>query len=274
MKAGELCDLIRDDRSHGSTALALLAIAGIRDLAQEGGEEVSSGQLMRLIAELRELRPSMVALDNLLGQLQRELVGLEGEHGTKLLDGVRTACESLLEQVRQSQTQVACNMLALVEAHDVIMTHSISSTVQAFCQALATRHPGASLIVTESRPGNEGEVLAAFAAGLGLSVTYITEAQIDLLMPRATKVMLGADAVLSDGSVINKSGSTLMALSARYRSVPCYVCAESFKRSKGDDYRLERMDPAELGIAIEGVEVSNVYFERVPAELITRWICE
>lgn len=47
-------------------------------------------------------------------------------------------------------------------------------------------------------------MLVAWLSELGLKTTYITEAQIDLLMLGIGKVMVGADAVLADGSIIIK----------------------------------------------------------------------
>ncbi|MCB1669797.1 MAG: hypothetical protein R3F41_08710 [Gammaproteobacteria bacterium] len=137
---------------------------------------------------------------------------------------------------------------------------------------LASENPPARLEVTESRSGYEGRQLAAFAADLGIPVTFITDAQIALFVPTADKVVVGADTVLADGSIINKSGTTLMALAAHYYGVPFYVCAESFKQSSDNQLSLEEMQAAELGYRQPGVKVRNVYFERVPAELITHWI--
>ena len=91
-------------------------------------------------------------------------------------------------------------------------------------------------------------------------------------MPEGSKVVVGADAVLADGSIINKCGTNLMALSARYHSVPFYVCAESFKQKSDNEYELEQMSGDELKLELASVKLSNIYFERLPSELITRWV--
>ena len=86
-----------------------------------------------------------------------------------------------------------------------------------------------------------------------------------LLMPETDKVLLGADTVLADGSIINKVGSSLMALSAAHHRAPVHVCAEEFKQLDRQDCELEQMDPAELGLSLEGVDVRNTWFERIPS---------
>ena len=85
-------------------------------------------------------------------------------------------------------------------------------------------------------------------------------------------MVVGADTVLADRSIINKCGTNLMALSARYHSVPFYVCAESFKQKNNNEYELEHKSGNELKLDIAGVEIKNIYFEHLPSEFITQWV--
>jgi translation initiation factor 2B subunit (eIF-2B alpha/beta/delta family) len=91
-------------------------------------------------------------------------------------------------------------------------------------------------------------------------------------------VLVGADGVLADGSVVNKVGTYALALAARDRSLPFYVACESLKispRREWGDAEVEEGDPAEvLPDAIDGVTAHNVYFECTPARLVTALITE
>ena len=256
MTTHKLTELIRNDRSHGATELALIALGGIASL------EIEPSELTRLIETLKAARPSMSALQVLLTRLELRL----GQQP------VAIACGELIEEVRAARRQAAAHMAALIDPGDVLMTHSLSSTVKEVFIGLSRANFAGRIIVTESRPGDEGKLLVAFLLRWKLSVTYITEAQINLLMPETDKVLFGADTVLADGSIINKVGSSLMALSAVYHQVPVYVCAEEFKQLDRQDCELEQMDPAELGLSLEGVDVRNTWFERIPSALITRWV--
>lgn len=253
MSAEDLIRLIREDRIHGATDLAVIALEGIGSLPN-----VEPG----LITKLKSLRPSMSAFEVLLTRLEARLGG----------GSVAGACDELIKEVRQAQQQVVEKMVSLIEPRDVLMTHSISSTIKRVLSELSTSAFDGKVVVTESRPGDEGKLLAAYLVDLGLSVIYITEAQIDLTMKDTDKVLLGADTVLIDGSIVNKSGSVLMALSAARHEVPLYVCAEEFKQVDSNEVELEEMDPAELGVDLDKVEVRNTYFEIVPADLIIRWV--
>ena len=256
MTTHKLTELIRNDRSHGATELALIALGGIASL------EIEPSELIGLIETLKAARPSMSALQVLLTRLELRL----GQQPAAI------ACGELIEEVRAARLQAAAHMATLIDPGDVLMTHSLSSTVKEVFTMLSRANFAGRIIVTESRPGDEGKLLVASLLRWKLSVTYITEAQINLLMPETDKVLLGADTVLADGSIINKVGSSLMALSAVHHQVPVYVCAEEFKQLDRQDCELEQMDPAELGLSLEGVDVRNTWFERIPSALITRWV--
>lgn len=273
----ELLDFVSRDRSHGSTELALLTLQGIAALGSAQNPEHASGlrpALMALIPELQDSRPSMIALQNLLQQLYDPIAETAENEQRQFSSRVHGICEQIIRQTRDKQASIVSSMAKLIAPDDVIMTHSLSSTFRQLCQRLAEGECQNRIVITESRPGNEGKLQAEFVADLGISVTFITEAQIDLFVPRADKVILGADTVLKDGSVINKVGTVSMALSARYHGVPLYVCAESFKQKADNEFRLEEMASDELGFSHPGVEVRNIYFERLPADLIARWVNE
>ena len=69
---------------------------------------------------------------------------------------------------------------------------------------------------------------------------YITDAQ-GGLFDQADAVLVGADALLADGTLVNKAGTYLLALAAKDQNVPFWVCAESFKctTTPADAFALE-----------------------------------
>ena len=256
MSAHDLTQLIRTDRTHGATELALIALEGIAEL------QLPEPELNALISELKRARPSMSALQVLLSKLESEL----------RQPGVQRACTEVIRQARELQDQAVVRMTGLIAPTDVLMTHSLSSTIKRVFARLPDMDYRGRIIVTESRPGDEGKLLVRFLTGLNIDVVYITEAQIHLLMAETDKVILGADTVLADRSVINKVGSALMAMSASDCGVPVYVCAESFKQVPTTEFTLEEMDPAELGLGVTNVDVRNTYFERIDSMFISEWV--
>jgi translation initiation factor 2B subunit (eIF-2B alpha/beta/delta family) len=155
------------------------------------------------------------------------------------------------------------------------MTHSLSSSIRHFFSLLAPVE--VKVIVTESRPLNEGYLLAEFLSSLQIDTVLITDAQMGIWCKSATKIVMGADAVLRDGSVVNKSGTLLMALAAQEFQIPFFVCCDSYKytHQAAEDFHLEEMQALELGFdTINHVDIRNTYFDITPARLIRGWVTE
>ena len=92
-------------------------------------------------------------------------------------------------------------------------------------------------------------------------------------------VVVGADSILADGSVLNKAGTALLARAARGHGVPFYVLTETLKISprawSGDLTVLEEHPGQEVwSQAPQGIDVRNFYFDHTPAELVTQIITE
>ncbi len=276
MLADTLVQEIMDDRVRGSTELALRALDGIGQIVRSESVtdvEKFQKQILTLLVRLQTSRPSMVALNHLLERVRLAAVKFStSSNSDKFKARWINACLDAATFAKEAQSESVQRMAELIEADDVIMTHSVSSTLKKVFDELVRRGTLVRIFVTESRPGDEGKLLAEYLVGIGIKTSYITEAQINLFMPEVSKVLVGADAVLADGSIINKCGTSLMAMSARYHQVPVYVCAESFKRVDGIDYVLEQMAAEELKLDVPGVEVFNSYFEKVAPDLITQWI--
>ena len=270
---------IRDDRRRGASELArrgleLLAEAA-RTLPAADAMELRE-RLLELVAELSMARPSMAPIQNLL-RCWRE--GLTPPAVPNLLSITRRLAaeraEALIAASRRAVTDCAAHAARLLGPGRTVMTHSLSSTVVAVCRQL--KDAGLRMIVTESRPLGEGRQLAERLSAWNVPTTYITDAQMGLFVAQADAVLVGADSVLADGAVVNKAGTYPLALAARDRGVPFYVCCESFKWRAPDDPppELEEMAPAELGMPDwPGVTVRNVYFDLTPARLVSAWIDE
>jgi translation initiation factor 2B subunit (eIF-2B alpha/beta/delta family) len=269
---------IRNDRTHGASELARRCLLVLAEAARaQSARSVVNlrEQLLALNAELARTRPSMAPIQNLLRRW-REAVTLDP--GMELGAARRMAAEraeALIATSRQAAADCAVRAADLLGPGRTVMTHSLSSTVVEVCRLLGDR--GLRMIVTESRPLAEGRRLVEQLSTWGVPTTFITDAQMGLFVAEADAVLVGADSVLADGAVVNKAGTYLLALTARDRGVPFYVCCESFKwRAAGQPPpELEEMAAAELETPDwPGVTVRNVYFDLTPARLVRAWIDE
>jgi len=96
-------------------------------------------------------------------------------------------------------------------------------------------------------------------------------------------VLVGADRILSDGTVYNKIGTYNLAIIAKEHNVPFYSVAPTSTfdlKSKREDVVIEQRNPAEIReikgvkIAPSGVNVLNPAFDMTPPEYLTGILTE
>lgn len=63
----------------------------------------------------------------------------------------------------------------------------------------------------------------------GIQCTVILDAAVGMIMERVDFVLLGAEGVVESGGIINKIGTSSVALCAKLFNKPVYVAVESFK---------------------------------------------
>ena len=269
---------IRQDRARGASALARRALKLLARAARTWpARDVAElrEQLLDFADALSAARPSMTPVGQLLRRWRKSCqhsfdFGLDDARGA-----ASAQADALIAASRQAVDRCARHAARLLGPDRTLLTHSLSATVVATCRLL--KNAGLRMIVTEARPLAEGRQLAERLSGWGVPTTYITDAQSGLFVAQADAVLVGADSVLADGAVVNKAGTYLLALAARDRGLPFYVCAESFKWRAADEPEpeLEEMAAAELDApAWPGVTVRNVYFDLTPARLVSAWIDE
>jgi translation initiation factor eIF-2B subunit delta len=112
---------------------------------------------------------------------------------------------------------------------DVILTYASSSIVE---QTLLQAHKSGvsfSVIVVDSKPLFEGKMLARKLANAGLKVRYFLITGASHAIKDASKVFLGAHAMMSNGRLYSRVGTALVSMLAKAQSLPVIVLCESVK---------------------------------------------
>ena len=269
---------IRNDRVRGASELARCCLALLAAAARTlpvTDTALLQERLLSLAAELGAARPSMAPIQNLLSRWRTQLNLATAQDVHTARQNAVASAENLIAASQQAVAECAAHAAQLMGVGPTVMTHSLSSTVLEVCRRL--KDTGLRMIITESRPLEEGRRLAERLSAWNVPTVYITDAQMGLFVAQADAVLVGADSVLADGAVVNKAGTSLLALAAREQGVPFYVCCESFKWRRADEPlpELEEMASAELNAPNwPGVTVRNVYFDLTPARLVSAWISE
>jgi ribose 1,5-bisphosphate isomerase len=168
-----------------------------------------------------------------------------------------------------------------IQNGDVIMTHCNSSVALEVIKEAHRQGKQFKVYATESRPWRQGILTVNELADAGIDVTLIIDSAVRTVMKKVTKVFVGADTITSNGTLINKIGTSQLALSANEARVPFYVCSETYKFSPmtlfGDTVTIEERgyeEVVKLGEISESVGIFNPVFDSTPAKYIDAIITE
>ncbi|KAI0781030.1 IF-2B-domain-containing protein [Trametes elegans] len=118
--------------------------------------------------------------------------------------------------------------LGFIKDDSVILTHSHSRVVlKALLHAHKTKR--ISVYVTESRPRGLGLKTYEALTAAGIPCTVVLDSAVAYVMDQVDFVMVGSEAVVESGGLINYVGSNQMAIIAKAANKPFYALAESYK---------------------------------------------
>lgn len=247
---------VREDGTHGSAYVSTRALEVLRDRAAiEEWEEV-----VGVARELLAAHPIMAALEN---RVNRAMFEAE----TPRSAAVERAARRGIDRAVAADDRAATRAADAIEG--TVLTLSRSGTVEA---ALLAADPEA-VVVLESRPDREGTGVATRLADAGLDATLTLDAAVSHAMEGINTVVVGADTVLADGSLVNKVGTRTAAVAAAREGVPVYAVSAADKISPATDPVLERV-PAEAITGDDAVAVECPLFDRTPADLLAGVIAE
>ncbi|EST06392.1 Initiation factor 2B-related [Kalmanozyma brasiliensis GHG001] len=138
------------------------------------------------------------------------------------------AIQDLIDELETVDDNISKVSRDHIHSGEVILTLGSSATVQGFFTA-AAKDRKFTVIVPESAPSYSGHSLARSLTAAGISVLLIPDSSIFAMMPRVSKVVLGAHAVLANGGVISAAGSYATALAAQQHSTPVMILTGVYK---------------------------------------------
>lgn len=256
---------VRTDDVHGSAYVSVRALEVLRDragtLADDGNGEEGWEELAALARELLGARPSMAALGNRVNRAMFEA-------DDRTASGVETAAREGIDRAVDADDRAATRAAETIAGE--VLTLSRSGTVET---VLLEARPD-RVVVLESRPDREGVGVAERLASAEIETTLTLDAAAAHAVESVDCVLVGADTVLADGSVVNKVGTRTTALAAAREAVPIYAVAAGDKVSPATEPELERVPSAAIYGGDADVGVDCPLFDRTPAELVTAVITE
>jgi len=158
---------------------------------------------------------------------------------------------------------------------DTVLTHCNSLAAISVISAAHKSGKKIKVIATESRPRFQGITTIGMLDQLGVETELIVDSAARSVMNEVDLVVVGADVITANGTLVNKIGTAQIALSAREARTSFMVAAETYKFSPqtilGELVTIEERDAKEVLPDISKyshVRVRNPAFDVTPHQYI------
>jgi ribose 1,5-bisphosphate isomerase len=151
----------------------------------------------------------------------------------------------ILESSKEKIMEIGANRVPMSDKPITIMTHCHSSITTGILIRAFEQGKNFNVICTETRPRYQGRLTAKELIDAGIDTTMISDSAMRWCMRNheISFILIGADAITSEGTVLNKIGSRLLALASRELHVPFYVATPLLKFNPKSSFgSLEKID--------------------------------
>ncbi len=278
----EIAEKIQRLEVKGARNVAIAVLQAIGDMAEKTKAKTRRAFLLELSEARRILfasRPTEPLMRNALNWVV-DSVERSGKSMITDLSRVLSSCSyEFIRSLEESRKQVAEIGAKRIRDGMVVFTHCHSSTVTHLLKIAKGSGKTFEVICTETRPAFQGRITAKEMVELGVKTTLIVDSAARPFMKRADIVFVGADAITSEGNVVNKIGSSTIAVLANEARVPFYVVSELLKFDpstlRGEYETIEERSRDEIWKdAPEMLLMKNPAFDVTGCESIQGLICE
>ena len=266
---------------RGAAKIAQSAAQALRDFALSyRGESAAEflSELQKAGNILKAARPTAVSLPNAVNYV---LLAARGKDDVEdIRRAVAGAAEEFIARSKKALERIGEIGARRIRSGDVVLTHCNSQAALSVITTAFRQGKDVEVIATESRPRYQGHLTARQLAEQGIPVTLIVDSAVRTFMKEVDKVVVGADSIAANGAVINKIGTSQIALAAHEARVVFMVAAETYK------FHPKTLIGALVEIAVRpgeeeasprkfpGVRIRNPAFDVTPPEYIDLIITE
>ncbi|TRO50808.1 S-methyl-5-thioribose-1-phosphate isomerase [Candidatus Bathyarchaeota archaeon] len=246
---------------QGATSIAVQAVKAlgkdIRSLEWSQPEEVLE-LLNTSIATLVESRSTEPMMRNGLRYIKSKIHTTQWSTQAILRSLVQDAEREILMMFNEAKNIMIDVGARRIEDGDTILTHCHSSGVTSTLVRAHEQGKEFRVLQTETRPKYQGRFTAYELVEAGIDTIMIVDSAARHYMKEIDFVLVGADAITSEGNVINKIGTSQVALAAWEARVPFYVVSTLLK-----------FDPVTIHGTYEAIEERDIdeIWEEPPAGL-------
>jgi ribose 1,5-bisphosphate isomerase len=273
---------IRKLEVQGARNVAIAAVKALQYLA----ETTKSTTRKDFITELCEAREKLFSsreteplMRNAVRWIITQVEDSDERNVTELTNLVCSSSQKFQKRLSESKERIAQIGAKRILEGSKVFTHCHSSTVTYMLTKALETGKTFEVVCTETRPAFQGRITAKEMLSIGVNTTFIVDSAARSLMHEVDIVMVGADAITSEGNVVNKIGTAAIAMLAREARKPFYVVSELLKFDPetlyGEYEKIEERKRDEVWKeAPTELKVRNPAFDVTPRDLIHGIICE
>uniref|UniRef100_A0A8C2Q6S0 Translation initiation factor eIF2B subunit delta n=1 Tax=Cyprinus carpio TaxID=7962 RepID=A0A8C2Q6S0_CYPCA len=233
----------------------------IQDYSTPPNEELSRDLVNKLspyISFLSQCRPLSASMGNAIKYIKKEISNIPSQCKEEEAKRILQECidSYINEKIILASEAISKYAIEKISDGDVILVYGCSSLVNhILCEAFEKQRKF-RVIVVDSRPRLEGREALRRLVKKGIRCTYVLISALSYILPEVSKVFLGAHALLANGYVMSRVGTSQIALVAKAYNVPVLVCCETYKfceRVQTDSFVSNELDdPDDLIVTRNG----------------------
>jgi len=284
MNVADTAEKIKSMEIRGAGRIARAAVEALACHAEQVRAADLSGfrkEMHRAADILLATRPTAVSLPNAIHIV---MSGVD-RAGTlaEAQEAVRTRAAGFAESSKNAVNRIAEIGSRHIPDGATILTHCNSEAALACIIAAHRQGKDIEVFATEVRPRNQGLLTIRTLNDAGIKTNFIVDSAVRSFIGRMDLVVTGADAITVNGAVVNKIGTSQIALAAHEARVNMVVAAETYKFAPrtilGELIEIEERDTAEvlapeIAESLPHVTVRNPAFDFTPAEYVDLIVTE
>ena len=267
---------------QGARNVAIAAIKALQTLAEQTNAKNKTAflnELKEAQAVLFESRETEPLMRNAVRWIITQTQDSSTEKVEVLCSMVSSNVSLFLQNLEASRERTAEIGAKRIRDGMLVFTHCHSSTVTRLLAKAKADGKEFTVICTETRPAFQGRITAREMVGLDIQTMFIVDSAARSYMGDVDLVVVGADAITSEGNVVNKIGSSSIAVLENEARKPFYVVSELLKFDPetlyGEYEGIEQRNPSEVwNEAPTKLFVRNPAFDVTPNRYINGIVCE
>jgi len=277
----DVADRIKRLEIQGATNIALSAVKALaQELRDFEGSKEDVDQVLteatRMLVESRATEPMM---RNGLKYIRIQLIAEGPSSRDSFKEVVSMIEERVLEMYQGGRQRIMEIGAKRIKDGDIILTHCHSSAVTGTLMFAHEMGKEFKVINTETRPKYQGRITSREMIEAGIDNTMIVDSAARHYMKEVDFVIVGCDALTSEGNIINKIGTSQVALAAYEARIPFYVLGTLLKFEpitiRGHYEAIEERNTDEVWAdPPEGLKIRNPAFDLTRRNYVSGLISE